>query len=336
MTSERRIAVVGATTAAGNEVVRILEERNFPVKELVPLERKGSPGDCVQFMEQEMPARYLDEKSFNGIDITIFTAGSKVSEEYARVAAAKGSVVIDTSEAFRMDEDVPLIVPEINAHRMAGHKGIIACPGASAIQLALVLYPIHKKAGIKRVILSTYQAISDAGEGAMNELTEQIADLFNFREIQSSVFQHQIAFDAIPQVGSFLDNAYTTEEMHTIEETKRIIDGEKIRICATSVHVPLFFSHSQSVNIETIRKISPDQVRTVLKNAPGIALEDDPSTGRYPLAVYATGKNECFVGRIREDLSAENCIVLWTAMDNVRKGAALNAVQIAERIISPA
>ncbi len=335
MASAYRIAVVGATTAAGNEVVRILEERNFPVKDIVPLERKGSIGESVQFMDQEIPARHLDEKSFNGIDIAIFTAGSKASEEYARPAAAKGSVVIDTSEAFRMEKDVPLVVPEINAHRMAGHRGIIACPGASAIQLALVLYPIHKKVGIRRIILSTYQAVSDAGEGAMNELTEQIADLFNFRETQSSVFQHQIAFDAIPQVGSFLDNAYTTEEMQIAEETKKIMDADKIRICATTVHVPLFFSHSQSVNIETIRKISPDQVRTVLKGSPGISIEDDPSAGTYPLAVYATGKDECLVGRVREDLSAENGIVLWTAMDNVRKGAALNAVQIAEHVISP-
>ncbi len=336
MTPGYRVAVVGAETPAGAEVVRILEERNFPVRELVPLEKKGSAMGCVQFMNQDIPARYLDGKSFDGIDIAIFVAGSRVSREFVRTAAEKGAVVIDTSDAFRMEEDVPLVVPEINLHRMAGHKGVIACPGASAIQLALALYPIHKKAGVRRVILSTYQAVSDAGEGAMNELTEQIADLFNFRETQSSVFQHQIAFDAIPQVGGFLDNAYTTEEMQIIGETKKVLDGDKIRISATTVHIPLFFSHSQSVNIETIRKISPEQVRTVLKGSPGVDVEDNPSAGTYPLAVYATGKDECFVGRVREDLSAENGIVLWTVMDNVRKGAALNAVQIAEQVISPA
>lgn len=334
MKSGYRIAVVGASTTVGKEIIQILEERDFPVHELVPLEKKGSAGDSVQFKDQDISVKDLDTKKFKGIHFSFFASGGKISEEYVRSAVEQGSVVIDTTEAFHLDGDVPLVIPEINAHRIPLHKGVIASPSPSTIQLALVLSPIHKKAGIKRIVLSTYQAISDMGDTAMNELTEQIADLFNFREAQSAVFQHQIAFNAIPQVGAFLDNEYTSGEMHVIDEMKKILEDDRVRICATDVYVPAFYSHSQSVNIETIKKVDTGWIRTLLKGSPGVKVEDNPSEGVYPLAVYATGKDECFVGRIRKDLSADNGIVLWTAMDNIRKGSALNAIQIAEHIVS--
>jgi aspartate-semialdehyde dehydrogenase len=331
-----RVAVVGATTPSGSELIRILEERNFPVRELVPFVTNGSLDKSTQYREEGLPLQELKPGAFTGIDISFFTADEKTSREFVRQAQAQGSLVIDTSPVFRLDRDIPLVVPEINADAITGRRGIIASPSPSTIQLVLSLMPIHRKATVKRVIVSVYEAISDAGETAMNELTEQIADLFNFNEARSQVFPHQIAFDAVPQTGLFLDNAYTSEELQIVTETKRIMADEGIRICATTAYIPVFFSHSLSVNIETERKIDPDAARKLLEGAPGIVVEDNPAAGVYPLAVYATGKDECFVGRIRQDLSVETGIALWSAMDNIRKGTALNAVQIAEHAMSMA
>ena len=326
MASGYTVAVVGASSTVGIELVKILEERAFPLKKLVLLETGKLIGAGVEFNDSEVPVQILDKNSFSGVDISFFTADDAVSREFAP-AAAKHGVVIDNSSVFRLDDDVPLVIPEVNAQKIAEHKGIIANPNCSAIQMAIALYPIHKKARIKRIVLSTYQAVSDCGKPAIDELTEQIRDLYNFREITSQVYPHQIAFNAVPHVDKFCDNAYTAEEMSIANETRRIMEDENIRICATSVQIPVFYSHSMSVNIETARKMSPGEVRDLLDETPGVEVEDDPSRNLYPLAVYATGRDECFVGRIREDLSVNNGIAMWIVSDNIRKGSALNAVE---------
>jgi aspartate-semialdehyde dehydrogenase len=328
-----RIAIVGASTPVGKEILKILEERGFPALEVVALEPRGSMEGHGEFLDQDIPVRHLEEGMFREMDFSFFASGPKVSMDFARAAQREGSTVIDMSVAFRMDRDVPLVIPEINPEDIASHKGIIACPSPGAIQMALVLMPIHRKARVRKVVASTYQAVSDVGEGAMNELTEQITELFNFKEAGSSVFLHQIAFNVIPQAGVFLDSGYTSEEMGIMVEMKKIL-GEDLKISVTTAHVPVFYGHSQSLSVETEMKISPAEVRRLLKAAPGLKVEDKPSAGVYPLPVYAAGRDECYVGRIREDLSSDNGIALWSAMDNIRKGAALNAVQVAELVIS--
>ena len=335
MASGYRVAVVGATSTVGTEIVKILEERAFPVRELILLESGKLIGAGVEYKDAELPVQVLEEYSFKGTDVVFFAAEDAVSREFAATAVQQGCVVIDSSPAFRMDEDVPLVIPEVNPHRIREHKGIIANPNCSTIQMVVALYPIHKRARIKRIVISTYQAVSDSGKPAIDELTEQIRDLYNFREITSQVYPHQIAFNAVPHIDRFCDNDYTLEEMNIVNETRKIMEDENIRICATSVQVPVFYSHSQSVNIETARKISPAEVRSLLRETPGVEVEDDPSRNLYPLAVYATGRDECFVGRIREDLSVNNGIALWIVSDNIRKGSALNAVQIAEQLYHP-
>ena len=334
MTKGLRVAVVGAATTAGKEIVRVLEERDFPVGTLVALETQGSLGETVQYRHEDIPVQAVGESSFRGVDIAIFASSEKISREFARNAAGQNCTVIDTSPCFRMDEDVPLVVPEINSHRISSHAGLIASPSPASVQTALVLFPIHKAARVRKVVLSTYQAVSDMGQPALNELTEQIADLFNFRETQSAVFQHQMAFNVIPQTDAFLENAYTEGEMRIAEETRKILEDDALRISATTVLVPLYYCHCQSVNIETAKKLSPDKVGDIMKRSPGIRVEDDPAAGIYPLAVYTAGKDECFVGRIRQDLAAENGIVLWSVADNIRRGVAINSVQIAEHTIS--
>ena len=336
MASNYRVAVVGATGAVGAEIVKILEERAFPIKKLVLLETRASISGSIDFNDTEIPVQVLEEHSFSGSDVTFFAAEDDVSREFAPTAVQQGSVVIDSSSVFRTDKDVPLVIPEVNSHKIREHKGIIANPNCSTIQMVVALHPIHKRARIKRIVISTYQAVSASGKPAINELTEQIRDLYSFREIVSQVYPHQIAFNAVPHVDRFCDNAYTAEEMSIANETRKIMEDENLRICATSVQIPVFYSHSQSVNIETARKISPGEVRTLLDETPGVEVEDDPSRNLYPMAVYATGRDECFVGRIREDQSVNNGIAMWIVSDNIRKGAALNAVQIAEQLVSPA
>jgi aspartate-semialdehyde dehydrogenase len=334
MASGYNLAVVGATGTVGTEIVNILEERAFPIQELVLLETRKLISSGVEYKNAELPVHVLEEQSFSGIDVVFFNAEDAVSRDFASTAVKQGSVVIDSSSVFRMDEGVPLVIPEVNSHKIREHKGIIANPNCSTIQMVVALNPIHKRARIKRIIISTYQAVSDCGKPAIDELTEQIRDLYNFREITSQVYPHQIAFNAVPHVDRFCDNNYTQEEMNIANETRKIMEDEHIRICATSVQVPVFYSHSQSVNIETARKISPVEVRDLLEETPGVEVEDDPSRNLYPLAVYATGRDECFVGRIREDLSVNNGIAMWIVSDNLRKGSALNAVQIAEQLLS--
>ncbi|MCD6571288.1 MAG: aspartate-semialdehyde dehydrogenase [Deltaproteobacteria bacterium] len=330
MPSGYKVAVAGVTGVVGTEMVKILGERDFPVKELVPLASQRSMDKSIEFKGDSIPVQVLNEHSFKGVDIGFFFAGEAMSREFIPIAVRNGCVVIDNTSAFRMEGDVPLVVPEVNSHRIKEHKGIIANPSCSTIQMVVVLNPIHKQARIRRIVVSTYQAVSGTGIKAMDELTEQVRDLFNFREPKISVYPHQIAFNAIPHIDEFVENAYTAEEMKIADETRKILEDDSIRICATTVRVPVFYGHSEAVNIETEKRLSPDEVRKILMDAPGVIVEDDPLHNKYPLAIYAAGKDECFVGRIREDISVDNGIAMWIVSDNIRKGAALNAVQIAE------
>lgn len=326
------VAVVGATGAVGTEMIRILEEREFPVGRFVPLASERSAGKSVTFLREDIPVQVLDEESFKGVEIGLFSAGGSVSERFAPVAAEAGCVVVDNTSAFRMDPEVPLVVPEVNAHAIAQYtgKGIIANPNCSTIQMVQVLKPIHDLAKIQRVVVSTYQAVSGTGMKAILELEEQVRAWAASLPMKSKVYPHQIAFNCLPHIDVFLENGYTKEEMKMINETHKIMEDDSIRVTATTVRVPVITGHSESVNIQTARKVTVEQVREILSKAPGVRVEDEPSQLRYPMPVLAAGGDETWVGRIREDHSIENGINLWVVSDNLRKGAALNAVQIAE------
>ena len=326
------VAVAGATGAVGNQMIACIEERDFPVKNLKLLATRKSAGRKLRFKGEEIPVEELTETSFKGVDIGIFSAGGATSQKYAPFAAKDGCVVIDNSAAWRMDPDVPLVVPEVNSHAVAKYskKGIIANPNCSTIQMVVALAPIHRKVGIKRVVVSTYQAVSGTGKKAIDELYNQTKAVLNFLEPEKKVYPHRIAFNCLPHIDVFLDNGYTKEEMKMVNETLKILEDDSIGITATTVRVPIFFSHSESVNVETHQPISPDEVRTLLENAPGVIVVDDPSKNLYPMAIDSAGRDETFVGRIRADESLPNGINLWVVSDNIRKGAATNAVQIAE------
>jgi len=334
MAADYKVAVVGATGAVGTEIIKILEERNFPVREIIPLASQRSRGSELEFRGESIAVRSLNMEALKDAQICFFCAGSKISREFVPQVVQGGGLVIDNTSCFRLDEDVPLIVPEVNADQIAAHKGVIANPSGATIQMVLVLHPIHKVARIRRVIVSTYQAVSATGQPAIQELSEQVKDLFNFHEPQARVYPHQIAFNCIPQIDTFLENGYSREEMQISQETKRIMGDQLIRVCATCVRVPVFFGHSEAVNIETARKITAAEARAILAAAPGVMLEDDPMHNTYPLAISSVGRDESCVGRIRADLSVTNGLAMWIACDNLRKGAALNAVQIAEHLIS--
>lgn len=327
------VAVVGATGAVGNEMISILEERNFPIEKLRLFASERSEGKTLQFEGSEIPVEALKEDSFNGIDIALFSAGAERSKIWAPIAAKAGCVVIDNSSQWRMDPEVPLIVPEVNAHDIKLHKGIIANPNCSTIQMVVALKPIHDAAKIKRVVVTTFQAVSGTGKKAMDELLQQTADILNFKEIQKNVYPHQIAFNVLPHIDKFLDNSYTKEEMKMVNETKKIMGDDSIRVTATTVRVPVLRGHSESINIETEKKITPNEVRALLSKAHGIVVFDAPEKNVYPLPIDVAGKDPVYVGRIREDESIDNGINMWIVSDNLRKGAALNAVQIAEELI---
>ena len=330
-----QVAVVGATGAVGNEMIRILEQRNFPVAQLRLLASERSLGKSLPFAGEELPVEVLGDESFGGIEIALFSAGGGISERFAPVAARAGAVVIDNTSAFRMAPDIPLVVPEVNPEAIALHKnrGIIANPNCSTIQMVVALKPIHDAVRIKRIVVSTYQAVSGTGKKAIEELELQTRALLNFQEAVAKVYPHQIAFNCLPQIDVFLENGYTKEEMKMVNETKKIMNDTSIAVTATTVRVPVFYGHSESVNIETEKKITPAEVRELLSRAPGVVVVDDPKQRRYPMAIDAAGKDETFVGRIREDKSIPNGIDMWIVSDNVRKGAALNAVQIAEILV---
>jgi len=330
------VAVVGATGAVGLEMIKTLEQRQFPVKSLKLLASERSVGRELNFRGEKIKVEKLNHDSFKGIEIALFSAGAARSLEFAPAAAAAGAVVIDNSSAFRMDPDVPLVVPEVNPHAIAQYKnkGIIANPNCSTIQMVVVLKPIHDVAKIKRVVVSTYQSVSGTGLKAIDELLQQTKAILNSQEVTKKVYPHQIAFNCLPHIDSFLDNGYTKEEMKMVNETQKIMEDPQIRVTATTVRVPVLYAHSESVNIETEKKITPQEVREILAKAPGVVVVDNPRQNEYPLAIYAAGRDETFVGRIREDESIAKGINMWIVADNIRKGAALNAVQIAEILIA--
>ncbi|MEE9614843.1 MAG: aspartate-semialdehyde dehydrogenase [Thermodesulfobacteriota bacterium] len=329
------VAVAGATGVVGKEILSILEERRFPVGELKLLASERSEGTTLEFKGEEFTVGRLDKESFEGVDIGLFSPGAKVSAEYAPVAAAAGCVVVDNTSQFRMDPDVPLVVPEVNPEAVAGYmkKKIVANPNCSTIQLVVALKPIHDRFGIKRVVVSTYQSVSGAGREAMDELTEQVKSLFAMKPLEKTVFPHQIAFNCLPQIDDFLDSGYTKEEMKMVNETKKILGDDSIKVTATAVRVPVFVGHAEAVNVETEDPISAEEVRALMEEAPGIKLLDDPGKGLYPQQLYCAETDEVFVGRVRGDDTVENGINMWVVSDNLRKGAALNTVQIAELLV---
>jgi len=330
------IAVVGATGAVGNEMIKTLEQRKFPVESLRLFASERSEGKKLEYKDTEIAVEKLDENSFKGIDIALFSAGAERSKIWAPIAAKSGCVVVDNSSQWRMDPEIPLVVPEVNPDDLKWHKGIIANPNCSTIQMVVVLKPIHDAVKIKRVVVTTFQAVSGTGQKAIDELLQQTTDLLNFRDVKCNVYPHQIAFNVLPHIDKFLENGYTKEEMKMVNETKKIMGDRSIKVTATTVRVPVFRGHSESLNIETEKKITPNEVRAILSKAPGIIVYDAPEKNIYPLPLYAAGKDETYVGRIREDDTIENGINMWIVSDNLRKGAALNAVQIAEKLIEMA
>jgi aspartate-semialdehyde dehydrogenase len=329
------VAIVGATGAVGEQLREVLEERQFPVDELRLFASERSAGQFLPFQNKQLRVNILKENSFQGVDIGLFSAGGQISAKFAPIAVAAGAVVVDNTSHFRMEPDVPLVVPEVNAKEIAQFKnrGIIANPNCSTIQMVVALKPIHDAGRIKRIVVSTYQSVSGAGRMAMEELSQQVGALFNGREIKKEKFPHQIAFNCIPHIDVFLANGYTKEEWKMIQETRKILEEPSLPVTATSVRVPVFCSHSESVNIETEKKVTAEQAKTLLRGAPGVMLLDVPQENIYPMAIDAVGKDATYVGRVREDDSVANGLNLWVVADNLRKGAALNAVQIAEILI---
>jgi aspartate-semialdehyde dehydrogenase len=326
------VAVAGATGAVGNQMLACLEELDFPVKSIKLLASERSVGRRLEFKGESIAVEELTEKSFKGMDIALFSAGGGTSKTFAPHAAESGCVVVDNSSAWRMDPDVPLVVPEVNPHAVAQYttKGIIANPNCSTIQMVVALNPIHKKYSIKRIVVSTYQAVSGTGKKAIDELFEQTRAMISFLEPKRTVYPHRIAFNCLPHIDVFADNGYTKEEMKMLNETRKIMEDDSIAVTATTVRVPVFYGHSESVNIEAREAISAREVKELLADAPGIKVVDDPSANSYPLPIDAAGQDLTLVGRIRDDESIENGINMWIVADNIRKGAATNTVQIAE------
>ena len=335
--SEKKVnvAVAGATGAVGNQMIRCLEEANFPARSVKFLASSRSVGRSLRYKGDMVAVEELKEDSFKGMDIALFSAGGGTSEKYAPYAAKDGCVVVDNSSAWRMDPDVPLIVPEVNPHAIAQYKnkGIIANPNCSTIQMVVALAPIYKKYGIKRIVVSTYQAVSGTGKKAIDELFDQTRATINFLKYESKVYPHPIAFNCLPHIDSFLDNGYTKEEMKMVNETRKILEDDTIGVTATTVRVPVFYSHSESVNVETREPVSAPEVITLLEQSPAIKVVDDPRNNQYPLATDAAGQDLTLVGRIRDDESIANGINMWIVADNIRKGAATNAVQIARVLV---
>lgn len=327
------VAILGATGRVGQELLRVLEERKFPVAKLKPLASARSKDATVTFQGKEYPVEQPDKDSFREVDIVLASAGAEISKELAPAAVEAGAVVIDNSSAFRMSAGVPLVVPEVNGHVLHNHRGLIANPNCSTAQLVVVLSPLHKLAGLKRVIVSTYQSVSGAGKEAMDELHGQTRAVINDEDYPPSVFQRQIAFNLIPHIDSFLDNGYTKEEDKVINETRKILDLPDLPVTCTAVRVPVAISHSESVLCEFERAVSPAQARETLANSPSIEVWDSPQEGIYPTPLDAAGQDPVYVGRIRRDTSSATGLNMWIVADNLRIGAALNAVRIAEYLL---
>ncbi|HEX2055017.1 MAG TPA: aspartate-semialdehyde dehydrogenase [Nitrospiraceae bacterium] len=331
--SAYRVAVVGATGAVGTEMIEVLEERNFPVEQLVAIASSRSAGGTVTFRGEDVSVELLTKDSFQGVDLALFSAGADVSREFAPIAAREGTVVVDNSAAWRMEPDVPLIVPEVNRNDLFRHNGIIANPNCSTIQMVVALKPLHDRARVKRIVVTTFQSVSGTGREAMDELMEECKDVLSFKEPTPKVYPYQIAFNCLPHIDDFLPSGYTKEEMKLVNETRKIMGDQSIQITATTVRVPVYVSHSEAINIETEQKLSAHEARALLAAAPGVVVFDDPSRKLYPMPLDAAGKDDVYVGRVREDESIPHGLNLWVVADNLRKGAALNAVQIAECLV---
>ncbi len=336
MSRQWNVAVVGATGLVGSTMISILEERKFPVAQLFPLASSKSVGKTIRFQGRDVPVQDLATFDFSKVQIGLFSAGGSVSAEFAPKAGAAGCVVVDNTSHFRYEDDIPLVVTEVNPHAIAGYKTrhIIANPNCSTMQMVVALKPIHDAVGIDRINVATYQSVSGGGQKAMNELTEQIRAIAAGQPVVTKVIAKQIANNCVPHIDVFLDNGYTKEEMKMHWETQKIMEDSAIRVNATAVRVPVYVGHCEAVHIETRRKISVEQVRELLKQAPGVVLMDERRAGGYPTAVTeAVGRDPVYVGRIREDFSHERGLDLWIVADNIRKGAALNSVQIAEILV---
>lgn len=338
--SERQytVAVVGATGAVGETMLAILEERNFPVGKIIPLASERSAGSTVTFRNREVVVQDLATFDPAGVDFALFSAGGGTSKEYAPKFAEKGAIVIDNSSAFRYDDDVPLVVSEVNPEAARNPpRGIIANPNCSTMQMLVALAPIHRAVGIERINVATYQSVSGGGRSALEELGRQTAAILNFADPEPARFPVQIAFNLIPQIDDFLDNGYTKEEMKLVWETRKILGDASIQVNPTAVRVPVFYGHSEAVHIETREPITPEAARALLEEAPGVVVVDDRSPGGWPTPVtHASGTDPVYVGRIRQDISHPRGLNLWVVADNIRKGAALNAVQIAELLVKTA
>jgi aspartate-semialdehyde dehydrogenase len=328
-----RVAIVGATGMVGHEFVKVLEQRSFPMASVSLLASDRSAGKKLRVNHQEVEVKETGPESFREVDIALFSAGSETSRYFSPIAAQSGAVVIDNSAAFRMDATVPLVVPEVNAEDIQQHRGIIANPNCSTIQMVVALNPLHKANPIKRIIVDTYQAVSGTGIAAVEELRTQARQVLDGQPTTPHVYPHQIAFNLLPEIDVFLDNNYTKEEWKMVEETRKIMHANEIAISATCVRVPIFVGHSEAIHVEFSRPISPEEARRILTQAPGVKIVDDPGISLYPQPWPAAGSDEVFVGRIRQDASLPNGLAMWVVADNLRKGAALNAVQIAEEMI---
>jgi aspartate-semialdehyde dehydrogenase len=328
-----KVIVAGATGAVGREMIKTLERKNFPIGELKLLASAKSVGKKIKFKDKHIEVQELTKDSFKGFDIALFSAGASVSKEFAPYAKEEKVYVIDNSSAWRMEKEIPLVVPEVNPNALEKDSYIIANPNCSTIQMVVALKPIHDYAKIKRVVVSTYQAVSGAGQIGIDDLAGQVKSISEGKNIEKKKFQHQIAYNVIPHIDVFLDNGYTKEEVKMINETKKIMGDQNIKVTATTVRVPVFRGHSESVNIETEKEISPEKARELLSKMPNVIVEDEPSKNKYPMPIFAEGKFETFVGRIRKDDTVEHGLNMWIVSDNLLKGAASNAVEIAEELI---
>jgi aspartate-semialdehyde dehydrogenase len=327
------VAIVGATGMVGQEFIKVLLQRNFPTASIQLFASDRSAGRKVFVGHQEKVVKETANDSFDNVDIALFSAGAEISKHFAPVAAKAGALVIDNSAAWRMDPRVPLVVPEVNVEDIKKHKGIIANPNCSTIQMVVALYPLHKVNPIKRVTVATYQSVSGTGIAAVEELTKQSKVVLDGGNVVPHVYSHQIAFNLLPEIDVFLENGYTKEEWKMVEETRKIMHAENLAISATCVRVPVFISHSEAVQIEFTEYMSPEEARGILSKAPGVKVLDDPNVSLYPQPWLAAGTDEVYVGRVRSDASYLNGLVMWVVSDNIRKGAALNAVQIAEEAV---
>ena len=326
------VGIVGATGAVGGELLKVLAEKNFPIQNLKLLASERSKGKVINYQGTDYVVDVATPESMDGLDIVLF-AGGAISKTLAPEAAKRGAIAIDNSSAFRYDPEVPLVVPEVNPEDVHWHKGIIANPNCSTIQMVVALKPLHDAAKIKRIVVSTYQAVSGAGKEGMEELRTQTEQVINGEVIAPKTFAHQIAFNVIPHIDVFKENDYTKEEMKMVWETQKMFHDDDIKVSATAVRVPVYRSHSEAINIETERPLSPEEAKEILAKAPGVILVDDIANNKYPMPVESSDTDEVYVGRIRKDISCDNGLVLWVVADQIRKGAATNAVQIAELLV---